>query len=508
MAFRHVGVGFIVGFFLVWSACTVTHEIGPIPPEIGQSATALVGPSGGRLALGNMVLEVPAGALAENTELRVEVVEEGTPFSTFSPVLRFAPEGLRFATPARIAVPFLGANNHATIFWRQSRGSSYVALRTTIEGGIASAEVQSMNRAFVGTACMGDDCCGQALGELDVLLDVDNSGSMREEQEALARELPRMARILATGDLDEDGVQDFPAVDSLHLGTVSTDMGTAGYAIQSCGSGDRGFDFGDDGVLRFEGAPLEGCAPTYPSYLTYQDGEMSDPDAFAHDVACVAQLGAEGCGFEQQFEASLKALTPSTSEMAFLNGEPGHGDTENRGLLREDSVLAVVTISDEDDCSVADPDFFNPNSTTYPHTSSTLNLLCHNYGNQAGHPVSRYVDGLLAVRSPDRLVYAAIVGMPTDLGTQHGMTAYDAILADPRMVATISPENPNLLTPTCETSNGAAFPGQRFVELARGISEAGAAGTVHSICSDDYSPAMSEILGRVASRLSGSCGAP
>ncbi|MBP7685593.1 MAG: hypothetical protein KBB95_26980, partial [Deltaproteobacteria bacterium] len=45
--------------------------------------------------------------------------------------------------------------------------------------------------------------------DIDLLFMVDDSSSMREEQVAVAQEIPRLVEVLATGDRDGDGNQDF-----------------------------------------------------------------------------------------------------------------------------------------------------------------------------------------------------------------------------------------------------------------------------------------------------------
>src|SRR5688572_12161461 len=64
--------------------------------------------------------------------------------------------------------------------------------------------------------------------QLDLLFVIDNSQSMREEQEKLKVQLPRLVKILTTGDLDQDGDAEFQPVRSLHLGVISSNMGTLG----------------------------------------------------------------------------------------------------------------------------------------------------------------------------------------------------------------------------------------------------------------------------------------
>jgi hypothetical protein len=468
------------------------------PPPAGTSSSALIGAEGGRVDLGELALAVPSGALDRMTEIRVTVTENPVParFGAYSKVYRFEPAGLRFAAPATIELPFSGRGDIATIFWTNEDGN-YAALPTAVRGHIATAQVEHFSMAFVGTACEGESCCRRATGELDVLFTVDNSNSMAEEQASLTEQFPRMAEILATGDIDSDGIQDFPAVTSLHVGTITTDMGVGGFNVMTCNDEPN---FGDNGVLRTVGnEAMPGCAATYPAVQQFVPG--MDAMSFANDVACVSLVGTGGCGFEQQLEAPLKALSPSSSTI-FAMGTGGHGDTLNAGFARPDSVLALIEVTDETDCSAADPELFNTASSTY---MGELNLRCF-MNPTAVHPVSRYVDGLLGLRSdPASLVYATISGTPPDLITP--TLDYDAILADPRMAEVVDPANPARLSPSCDvTGRGIAFPPRRSVELARDITARGGAGVVQSICQSDFTPAIQAILEHVSARLSGSCG--
>ena len=64
--------------------------------------------------------------------------------------------------------------------------------------------------------------------KVDLLFMIDNSGSMAEEQGKLAAVLPNLVTVLTTGQLDPlnpKSEPDFPAVKSLHIGVVSSDMG-------------------------------------------------------------------------------------------------------------------------------------------------------------------------------------------------------------------------------------------------------------------------------------------
>jgi len=350
--------------------------------------------------------------------------------------------------------------------------------------------------------------------ELDLLFMVDNSGSMTEEQASLTAELPRLVRILASGDFDEDGSVggpgDFEPFD-LHVGVITADMGTGGFTVPTCARS----DFGDDGILRTQGrTDIPGCMATYPQFLAFQPASGGDPSAFATDIACVATTGTGGCGFEQQLEAILKALSPSAptpwtragyTAPTFFRNTFGHGDTNNDGFVRDDSVLAIVPVTDEEDCSARDPDLFNPSSATYGATD--LNLRCFAHADPALHPLSRFVDGILQLRpAANRVVYAPIAGVPVAIVPSGGaavnweiMVSEDPAVRDDRMEERVDPAMPSRLQPSCNVpGRGVAFPPVRIARVGRDLDAAGANVTIQSICQESFRSALTEIIRQIA----------
>jgi hypothetical protein len=331
---------------------------------------------------------------------------------------------------------------------------------------------------------------------VDLLFVVDSSGSMTEEQAALARELPRLLRVLVTGDADEDGTRDFDPVTSLRAGVVTTEV-DVGRRIEGCGVSPFS---GDDGILRAQGNVTRlGCETAYPTFLEFEPGSGDDPGAFVRDITCVAVVGIAGCHFEQPLEAALKAVTPSTSDIAFVVGT-GRADRDNAAFFREDALLMVLLITDEDDCSIADPELTNPRSTTYPPSTERGGLQCTDHP-EALFPIARYVDGLRATRDPSSLFLAAIAGVPPDRVRDPSRIDYDALLRDPRMTVRADPDDPDRLVPVCETEGtGSAEPSRRLVELVRDL---GPNATIQSICDAPYTRGLSVIiseLGRVIRR--------
>lgn len=341
---------------------------------------------------------------------------------------------------------------------------------------------------------------------VDLLFVIDNSISMVEEQSSLTSELPRMVNILSTGDFDQDGDfagdgevddEDFEPVHELSIGVVTTDMGSGDHLIPTCDEP----TFGDDGRLRSRGSGVSGCLTAYPSFLTYRTG--GDPARFAFDVECVAAVGTGGCGIEQPLEAALKALSPARPRPwtapfyvapTFFEGTSGHGDGVSAGFIHPGGVLGVFILSDDDDCSARDPDLFDPAS---PDFEPGMNLRCFRHGADSLYPIERYVDGLLQLRrEPARLVFAPIVGIPTDLVPAAGSPPeWDRIAADDRMIPRIDPRDPSELAPSCNVPGlGLAYPPTRTLAVARGLEARGARIVISSICQAGFTNTLGPII--------------
>ena len=126
--------------------------------------------------------------------------------------------------------------------------------------------------------------------ELDLLLVIDDSLRMAEEQASLSAQLPRLISALAFGDRDGDGTVDFAPPRSIHVGIVTTDMGTGASVVMSCPGGN-----GDDGVLQ-TGGPY--CASSHPTGI-FELRQGESVPGFASMLGCMPIVGTAGCNFEQ-----------------------------------------------------------------------------------------------------------------------------------------------------------------------------------------------------------------
>ncbi len=395
----------------------------------------------------------------------------------------------------------------------QLRSALVFASCTLALGACVSRDLAPLNPCT--TASVGITVKPDAITDIDLLFVIDNSGSMETEQNAVRREIPRMVEVLTSGDTDGDGEPDFPPVQNLNVGVISTNAG-GNIRNSTCT-----MDGGDDGILLSEvqlpGGGTQACSST--RFQNFQRAANNSAEVVAN-VQCLAALGTRGCGFEQPLEATLKALTPGSSSIQFGRtggSDIGHADGANDGFLRtasnneRESLLAIIVVTDEDDCSVADPAVFNQSDITQ------LNLGCGQHGERA-HDVQRYINGLLATRSdPDLLLFAAITGIPTDTNRElSGDAFYNAILGSESMqeredetAVNASGQRIKRLVPSCfrisESGTESADPPRRIVQVAQGLENEGANVVLETICQDDYSGAVQNIVDRIASVLSGTC---
>jgi len=165
--------------------------------------------------------------------------------------------------------------------------------------------------------------------ETDILFVVDDSNSMSEEQQGVARELPTFVEVLQTGA----GV-----TQNLRVGLVNTSVYSAYFNTR----------------LFLTSYPQGGWLRQFPA----ADGGVGggerwltdpDPEIVPRLSAAIRALGINGSFQETPFEAARIALTGT----GFWTMLPDGGNP-NAGFLRPGARLLVVAVSDEDDCSEED----------------------------------------------------------------------------------------------------------------------------------------------------------
>ncbi len=361
--------------------------------------------------------------------------------------------------------------------------------------------------------------------DVDLLFVVDNSGTMAFVQQELQALFPAAVATL------RGLVEGLP---SLHVGVTSTDLGTGMFQITYCEEvGGDGGNLLTGNCNGINGAPFvidvepQGCEIGRTELGVCQsdctqahcDATEDRPTTLVTDmlgcprclnytgqleeiVGCMTALGTMGCGFEQPLEAMTRAL---------------YDNPNNDGFLREGALLAVVIVTDEDDCSASDPDLF---SNTQTDINSELGPLtsyrCHEFGitcdnNERTHtglrqecrprqdpgaklyPISRYVDFLEWLKDPARLVVAAIGGPAAD----HSV-----------VVQLDEQDNPQVQF-SCTYGDAGAVPGVRIralVERFHGGEDTDRA--YQSICVDNLQSSLDGITQLIGARVSNCLPAP
>lgn len=170
----------------------------------------------------------------------------------------------------------------------------------------------------------GGDEGGDAGGceKVDILFVIDDSGSMEDDQQRLIANFPAFV----------EGIETKVDVSDYHVGITATDPyhGTI-FECREMGALVTQ-TFGDNSSNRV-------CGP-------FANGKrfMTAADDLDDKFACAAQLGTMGLPDERPAAAVTAAVT-----------EPIVSSDCNDGFLREDAVLVVVMITDEEDEKIYDP---------------------------------------------------------------------------------------------------------------------------------------------------------
>lgn len=241
-----------------------------------------------------------------------------------------------------------------------------------------------------------------ASNAVDILFVIDDSASMMDEQRQLGIWSNELFDVLgSSGELPD-----------LHIGVVSSSIAIAGLA--GCQHGSGAFHVGtaklDNNLFIVDAAGPQGRIRNYSGTLTETFAKM-------------ALVGDQGCGFEQPFKAARTALV-----------------TNAGGFLRDDALLLVVFVTDEDDCSAIDSGLYlDPQgdacSEMGPITSYRCfekGVTCHDgkgrraFGDRKNcrpdetspyiESVSQFADGLKRLKkSSGQVVVAGIYGKPNHI---------------------------------------------------------------------------------------------
>jgi len=225
-------------------------------------------------------------------------------------------------------------------------GSSGATSTAAAEGTGAAASSSGGDEGGVKFD-LGDDSGGidpnpdtsevEGCRKIDFLFVVDNSGSMGDEQEALAKSFDGFIH----------SIQNTVKAEDYHIMVIDTDAGSS--FLQSC-------FFVCQFLPECEGYPCNNLPVAEGCDATLGAGLMNNPKGNACGVTsgkrymvdgqpdlsstfqCLAKVGTNGDGSERPMEAMIAAITGLSA--------PGGC---NEGFLRKDALLVVTFITDEED---------------------------------------------------------------------------------------------------------------------------------------------------------------
>ena len=217
--------------------------------------------------------------------------------------------------------------------------------------------------------------------KIDILLTIDDSRSMADKQAILALAVPNLVAALANPPcMDANGAatqpsgpladcaagsyREFDPVLDIHVGIVSSSLGARGSSLSASACPD------DKGELVFRGIDK---SATYDGlgFLAWDPAQQLQPPGIAQAPeldqrlsAMVAGVGENGCGYEAQLESWYRFLIDPEPYASVLrdgkvtdrhksapDGIDGVLLEQRQEFLRPDSLVAIVMLTDENDCS-------------------------------------------------------------------------------------------------------------------------------------------------------------
>ncbi len=361
--------------------------------------------------------------------------------------------------------------------------------------------------------------------DLDVVFVLANSSNMGKAQGNLIANFPTFVQTM----------QAFPGgMPNLHLAVVSSDMG-AGTGNGRCAGN------GNAGIFQW-GGPTTTCAATTDGarFLSNVAGITNYTGDLSSLFSCVAALDEGGCVYEQTLLSVTHALGADNFDISG-NPEPPQ---QNQGFLRAGAYLAIILLTNEDDCSApqgAANDLF-PRAGDGSSLSSTLGpptrYRCNAFGHLCGTPqTAPPIMSPLGTNDPGD--FTTIVNLDNCVSAEDGrlipVAAFAGVIkalkpdpANQILVAAIAglyPDNsrnapysvswtrapsgdpagpwPEMVHSCVSAGDGSdANPGVRVGEF---VKQFGRNGVLQSICDTSFRPAMQRIADEIRRLMGPRC---
>jgi hypothetical protein len=292
------------------------------------------------------------------------------------------------------------------------------------------------------TSLFARDVSQRSIDKIDLLFMIDNSASMGDKQEYLKAAIPDLInRLVSPNCVDDDdkfvalstldasgtptcakGELEFPPVQDLHIGIVSSSLGSHGGNVCApdknavTGADAHKDDHGH--LIARAGSKETVIAATMPSgFLDWRPDVAANKDKPPPEGATaitklddlkadfedmVSGVGEYGCGLEAQLESWYRFLIQPDPYSEIKPGGALDGiDTtilkQRHDFLRPDSLVAIIDVSDENDSEVdvrayghyaanfyQDERTWNPARATAACAANPLDKDCHSC-DEEGH---------------------------------------------------------------------------------------------------------------------------
>jgi hypothetical protein len=227
-----------------------------------------------------------------------------------------------------------------------------------------------------------DEIKRDAIDKIDLLFMIDNSISMADKQAILKQAVPvLLTRLVTPACVDENrnpvggnspcasGVPEFKPIKDIHIGVITSNLGDMGGGAQGCtGNGDGGRLLAtvrpDSGLRSWNNQGFLAWDPDTTQPRNTPPGMTSADELRTAFEDMVGAASEKGCGYEAVLESWYRFLIDPDppQEVVF---DPGTLLTTAKGtdstileqrakFLRPDSLVAVIMLSDENDCSLTD----------------------------------------------------------------------------------------------------------------------------------------------------------
>lgn len=270
-------------------------------------------------------------------------------------------------------------------------------------GGALVISVSSLGALL--TACLDRPLCAECrpdttnqfvvrvptngVDKIDLLFMIDNSRSMTDKQALLSAAVPSLlSRFVNPLCLDENGkpngghlvegrcaagIAEFQPIGDIHIGVITSSLGIPGGGTQCPRSADSSPLSTDDRAWLLPKARANRSLSSWndSGFLAWDPngnkntppGTRSPQDLQRDFQNMVAATGETGCGFEASLESWYRFLIDPEPPETTRATAPGKFNSEAVGIdtnllaqraafLRPDSLVAILMLTDENDCSL------------------------------------------------------------------------------------------------------------------------------------------------------------